>query len=56
MALDTRALFDYQMQVTEQDREEYALFWDGTYELTDRWRLTAGVRYSHDEKDFIRWR
>jgi iron complex outermembrane receptor protein len=53
-ALDTRALFDYQMQFTEQDREEYAAFWDGTYELTDRWRLTAGIRYSQDEKDFVR--
>ena len=54
VSLDTRSLFDYQMQITEQDREEYALFWDGTYELTDRWRLTAGIRYSNDEKDFIR--
>jgi iron complex outermembrane receptor protein len=54
VSLDTRSLYDYQMQYTEQDREEYALFWDGTYELTDRWRFTAGVRYSHDEKDFIR--
>jgi iron complex outermembrane receptor protein len=52
--LDTRALFDYQMQFTEQDREEWALFWDGTYELTDQWHLTAGIRLSHDEKDFIR--
>ena len=53
-SLDTRSLFDYQMQITEQDREEYAIFWDGTYELNDRWRLTAGIRYSSDDKDFIR--
>jgi iron complex outermembrane receptor protein len=53
-SLDTRALFDYQMQFTEQDREEYAVFWDGTYALTDTINLTAGVRYSHDDKDFIR--
>jgi iron complex outermembrane receptor protein len=54
VSLDTRALFDYQMQFTEQDREEWALFWDGTYELTDQWRLTAGIRLSHDDKDFVR--
>jgi iron complex outermembrane receptor protein len=52
--LDTRALFDYQMQFTEQDREEWAAFWDGTLALGDRWHLTAGIRYSQDDKDFIR--
>jgi len=52
--LDTRALFDYQMQFTEQDREEYAGFWDGTLDLGDKWQLTAGVRYSNDDKSFIR--
>ena len=26
----------------------YAVFLDGTYQLSDRWYLTAGMRYSHD--------
>jgi iron complex outermembrane receptor protein len=52
--LDTRALSDYQMQFTEQDREEWAAFWDGTLTIADRWHLTAGVRYSNDSKDFTR--
>lgn len=53
--LDTRALFDYQFQGTAQDRDEYAVFWDGTYALTERWNLTAGIRYSRDEKKFLRF-
>ena len=53
--LDTRALFDYQFQGTSQDREEWALYWDGSYEITDALKLTAGLRYSHDEKDFLRY-
>ena len=52
--LDTRSLFDYQLQYTEQDRTEYAVFWDGTYEINDQWSLSAGLRYSKDKKDFIR--
>lgn len=54
VSLDTRDLFDYQLQITEQDRQEWALFWDGSYDLTDRLTLTAGIRYSNDKKDFIR--
>ena len=54
VSLDTRSLFDYQLQYTEQDRTEYAFFWDGSYDITERLRLSAGVRYSNDEKDFIR--
>ena len=54
VSLDTRSLFDYQLQFTEQDRTEYAFFWDGSFDVTDRFRLSAGIRYSKDEKDFIR--
>ncbi len=32
----------------------YALFAQGNWILTDRWSLTAGVRYSHDSKDYRR--
>jgi iron complex outermembrane receptor protein len=53
--LDTRALFDYQFQGASQSRDEYAVFWDGTYDLTDAFRLTAGLRYSRDEKEFLRY-
>ncbi|MCC5870363.1 MAG: TonB-dependent receptor [Gammaproteobacteria bacterium] len=53
--LDTRDLRDYQLQGTEQDRDEYALFFDGTFEVTDRLNLTAGIRFSRDEKDYVRF-
>jgi iron complex outermembrane recepter protein len=54
VSLDTRSLFDYQLQYTEQDRTEYAFFWDGSYNFTEQFRMSAGVRYSRDEKDFVR--
>lgn len=52
--LDTRALSDYQLQGTVQKREEYGIYWDGTYEIDEKWSLTAGLRYTHDTKDFKR--
>ena len=52
--LDTRSLFDYQLQYTEQDRTENAVFWDGTYKVNDQWSFSAGLRYSKDKKSFIR--
>ncbi|GIX29765.1 MAG: TonB-dependent receptor [Porticoccaceae bacterium] len=52
--LDTRALHDYQLQGTKQDREEYGLYFDGTYALTERWDVSAGIRFTHDKKDFLR--
>ncbi|HEU4530690.1 MAG TPA: TonB-dependent receptor, partial [Steroidobacteraceae bacterium] len=55
VSLDTRALFDYQFQGTEQSRDEYAVFWDGTFEFNDRFSVTGGVRYSADEKEFLRF-
>lgn len=33
--------------------ESYAAFGQGTYSFTDQLRLTAGVRYSHDDKSRI---
>ena len=33
-----------------QDAEAKAVFADGTWEVNDRFRITAGVRYSDDEK------
>jgi iron complex outermembrane receptor protein len=34
--------------------DSYAVFGDATYKLTDALSLTAGIRYTHDRKDF-RW-
>lgn len=32
------------------DTDSYALYGDATWRLTDRWSVTAGARYSHDDK------
>jgi len=53
--LDTRALFDYQFQGTNQDRDEYAFYVDGAYDLTSSFTLHGGLRYSKDKKDFLRY-
>jgi iron complex outermembrane receptor protein len=36
----------------QQENTTWALFGQGSYDLTDRLTLTAGVRYTDDEKDF----
>ena len=33
------------------DNTSWAFFGQGTYELTEQWTLTAGLRYTDDEKD-----
>jgi iron complex outermembrane receptor protein len=33
--------------------DSWALFGQGTYALTDQLKLTAGIRYSDDQKDFL---
>ena len=43
-----------QIQATEQERESYAFYVDGTYELTELTRLSLGYRHTRDEKDFHR--
>jgi iron complex outermembrane receptor protein len=35
------------------DGDSWAAFAQGTWNLTDRWSLTAGGRYSDDQKDFV---
>lgn len=54
VSLDTSVFQDFQLQTTGQKREEYAFFWDGNYQITDRMTFTAGVRFSQDKKDFDR--
>ncbi len=39
-------------QSGKQKTKSYAIFTDGTYDLTDRLQLLAGVRWTRDEKDF----
>ena len=34
----------------EQDADSWSVFFEGTYNLSDRFRVTAGLRYSEDEK------
>ncbi len=40
--------FDANVQLST---DSYAVFGQGTYSLTDKARVTAGLRYSYDEKD-----
>lgn len=37
-----------------QDRETYAFYADGSYEITDKLTFSAGVRYTKDDKKFFR--
>jgi iron complex outermembrane receptor protein len=37
-------------QQTQLDTKSYAAYADGNYTFNEQWKLTAGVRYSYDEK------
>jgi iron complex outermembrane receptor protein len=37
---------------TANETTSYAVYGQGTYSLTDKWSLTAGARYTLDEKDY----
>jgi iron complex outermembrane receptor protein len=37
----------------EQETKAWALFASGTYDVSEKWRLGAGIRYSHDKKDYL---
>ena len=37
---------------TAQQAKAYAVFVDGTYDITDRLSVSGGLRYSYEEKDF----
>jgi len=39
-----------------QQAEAYAFFGSATWDVSEKWRLGAGIRYSHDEKDFVAFR
>ncbi len=36
----------------EQNADSYAVFGSVDYKMNDRWKLKAGLRFTHDEKDF----
>jgi outer membrane receptor protein involved in Fe transport len=36
----------------KHDNDSWAVFGQGSYDLTDQWRLTAGLRYTEDDRDF----
>lgn len=46
---DSGAVQDTRIQ---QENQTWAAFGQGSYDVTDRLTLTAGVRYTEDEKDF----
>ncbi len=58
--LDSRGFLDLDMDFindptvtsAEQNRKSWAGYIDGTYEITDRLNLSAGIRYTQDDKDF----
>ena len=43
---------DVQDTKIQQENETWAVFGQGSYDVTDRLNLTAGVRYTDDTKDF----
>jgi iron complex outermembrane receptor protein len=43
---------DVQDTIIEQSNETWAVFGQGSYDVTDHFTLTAGVRYTDDQKDF----
>jgi iron complex outermembrane receptor protein len=38
----------------DSNNESWAVFFEGTYDLTDRLALTAGARYTEDDREYIR--
>jgi iron complex outermembrane receptor protein len=51
---DPFACGGYDIQAAYQDRDTYAFYADGTYDITDRTSVSAGIRYTNDQKDFKR--
>ncbi len=44
----------FEIQNTTQDRKNWAVYADGSYNLTDKAKLTLGIRHTEDKKDFHR--
>ena len=54
LALNSVVVTDPSASGAAQDRDTIALYADATFEVTERLRFTAGVRYTDDEKEFFR--
>lgn len=52
--LDLDFINDGAFQGSKQDRKSWAVFGDGTFEITDRLHVSAGARFTRDDKDFKR--
>ncbi|MBN7797605.1 TonB-dependent receptor [Parahaliea mediterranea] len=57
VALQRIGLDGREMRITESsagqnETESYSVFADATWHVSDRLNLTAGIRYSHDEKEY----
>ncbi len=52
--LDLDSLNDPGTTVTDQQRDSYAYYIDGNWSVTDKITVSAGVRFTKDEKDFQR--
>ena len=48
LPVDTANLKTY-----EQDTDVWSVFGQGTYQISDRWRATLGLRYTDEEKDVV---
>ncbi len=44
----------FEVQNTTQDRKGWAVYADGTYDISEQMKLTVGARHTEDEKDFHR--
>ena len=51
---DLFACGGFDIQAAYQDRDTYAFYADGTYEISEKTSISAGIRYTDDEKDFKR--
>jgi len=41
-----------QNTITRQTNQAWAIFGQGSYDVSDKWTLSAGVRYTDDKRDF----
>ena len=46
--------YDYTGAASAQNRVSKAAYFDFTYEINEQWRVSAGVRETQDEKQFVR--
>ena len=60
MTLDSAALFgdplffnnNPQVLSNSQDAESWAIYLDGTFDISDRWSVGGGIRYTQEEKEW----